>query len=246
MTVPPTLPLPPSPLATDTATAPPQQHQQNPTTSDPPIVNTVVDMTTLLQNSTPAVGSQRSAFAALHTAGSTAGYTGISSLTTNRSGSTSRRSRRTTTDEVQDADSDDADTDDEAGYQLNPDDGFWNNNSLNEEEVQVRDDNDDDASNTTPIVIDPPIPLTGAVPDLGALIAPCTDFPFTALTEEQANEWAAANPPQKLYNGESGLKRGVAATFDTPLQAFARSGFTPELIRKYTKNSNRYVATKTG
>ena len=120
---------------------------------------------------------------------------------------------------------------------MNPSDGFWNNTMDLAPVDEREDEQEDNASNTTPVGT----ATVSRGPDLGTLIAACTDFPFTELTEEEANEWMRTNPPPKLYNGDSGLKRGVASSFDTPLEAFARSGFSPELITKYTANSNRYV-----
>jgi len=207
----------------------------------------IVDMTTLLQTTTTPAASQRSAFAALHTAGSVAGYTGISSLTSATGGSTTTRrttpanTRRTrNNNEAGCYDSDDEYTDDEAGYELNPLDGFWNNTGGGDlEAMDELSDTGDNASTASPVAF---ATVGAQVPDLGTLIGACTEFPFTELTPEEANEWMHTNSPQKLYNGESGLKRGVASSFDTALEAFARSGFTPELIMKYTVNSNRYVS----
>ena len=43
---------------------------------------------------------------------------------------------------------------------------------------------------------------------------------------------------QKIYSGDSGLRRGVAYFFKTPLEAFQRAGSSLTLVEQWTKNSN--------
>ena len=64
----------------------------------------------------------------------------------------------------------------------------------------------------------------------------CTDFNFQEVQREDA---ARMSRPRKLYDGRSGLKRTVAASFDTPLGAFQKAGFNEELVLHYTRNSNK-------
>jgi len=116
-------------------------------------------MTTVLQNQQTPAASQRSAFAALHTAGLATGYTGISSLTSRTASAGGNRGRRNTNNQSNQeqtiVDSDDEDTDDEAGYELNPHDGFWNNNDAAElplDEGSVNAHDDDNDSNMSPVV----------------------------------------------------------------------------------------------
>jgi hypothetical protein len=66
----------------------------------------------------------------------------------------------------------------------------------------------------------------------------CKTFNFTTVSEE---EGATMDFRQKIYTGETGLRRGVAHSFTTPVEAFQRAGFTQELIRRWTKNTNAYV-----
>jgi hypothetical protein len=209
---------------------------------------------------TPAA-SRRSAFAALPTAGSASAYTAISSLGhSNRStllddsnhapphrGRTARRTRTETGDSSQ-YDSDDDDTDDEAGYELNRTNGFWNiqtNEVLLREQMDTLDIGDEDDGNESLVSGSTPIgtsSLPPAVPDFGNLIAECNEFHFKEITtEEEAEDYMRLHPLPKLYDGETGLKRGVAASFNTPLEALRQAGMTPDLISRYTKNSNRYV-----
>ena len=140
-------------------------------------------------------------------------------------------------------DSDDDNTEDEVEYQIDPQDGFWNP-SIEEENMlrllQIQelniDGNDDGHSTCASPVFGTSI-VSPAVPDLGALIQNCTDFQFEELSPEALA--AEVIVPQPIYEGESGLKRGVAGSFRTPLEAFRKAGFTPDLISRYTQNSNK-------
>ena len=128
---------------------------------------------------------------------------------------------------------------------MNPLDGFWNP-SVEEENVLrllriqelTLDDNDD--------VLPCPSPVFGtsaisaAFSNLGGLIQECTDFQFEEIgTDALAAAIAAGHKPQPIYDGESGLKRGVAGSFRTPLEAFRKCGFSHDLLARYTQNSNK-------
>jgi hypothetical protein len=63
----------------------------------------------------------------------------------------------------------------------------------------------------------------------------CSNFQFQEVTREQS---ASMEPPQKTYDGPSGLHRNVSHFFQTPLGAFRRAGFTEEMVGHWTCNSN--------
>ena len=72
--------------------------------------------------------------------------------------------------------------------------------------------------------------------DYAELLKNCTEFDFQLVTPGQER---IVDQAQKIYDGESGLRRGVAYSFHSPFQAFQRCGFTPQLVAHYTVNSNR-------
>jgi hypothetical protein len=106
-------------------------------------------------------------------------------------------------------DSDEDNTDDEDEYDVDFSENFWQSreqlrqmvDQLGEDEVL--DDYDDDAV---------PAEVTTGLPQL----QDCKVFEFAELTPEQAANMSSA---QKLYEAESGLWRGVATSFATPLEA---------------------------
>ena len=238
------------------------------------------EINVLVAENTPAP-SQRMAFAAVHTAGSTSLYSAgaISSLGhSNRSRYTrtlegtilaideqditsppvpvaatpppplppmtsrttrTRANTRTVGAASQRAraagryDSDDDNTDGEAEYQMDPHDGFWNP-SIEEEnilrllrtqELNLFEDDDDGLSTTEDNPVFGTSTVRPAVSDLGTLIQNCTDFQFEELGMDALAAETLLTPPQPLYVGESGLRRGVAGSFSTPLEAFRKAGF---------------------
>ena len=209
----------------------------------------IIDME--IVNTPAAQSMQRKAFASLHTAGSASGYTEISSLgNSNRSQAAAPpRAVRKTRSTVDEYDTDDADTEGEAEYEMNLQDGLWNIMTNQDEDllrrIRINELNvsDEDDENTSHVSTASPIgtaSVSAAVPDYGTLLQNCTDFHFEEIkTKSEAEEWMRAHPPPKIYDGESGLKRGVAASFETPLGALRKAGLTPELVARYTYNSNR-------
>jgi hypothetical protein len=165
------------------------------------------------------------------------GVSGISSLGQSQGSSRSSRTQRTrhiTTTTGDGTNSDEEDTDNEDNYQVDFSENFWQSR----EELQEMVQND--------LVDEEVLGVEGDVDscpdhagqfDFARMLRDCSDFDFTELTEEEANEMPV---PPEIYSGESGLKRGVACTFDTPLGAFQRSGFTKLLVERWTDNSNRY------
>jgi hypothetical protein len=83
-------------------------------------------------------------------------------------------------------------------------------------------------------------PMDAPQEDYARLIRDCNDFCFTELSPLDA---AAMPPPQKLYEGESGLKRGgVWNLFMTPFEAFrSRQGWLYRRTGRslVDKNSNK-------
>jgi hypothetical protein len=45
---------------------------------------------------------------------------------------------------------------------------------------------------------------------------------------------------QRIYGGDSGLRRGVACSFSTPMGAVHQAGLTNELVARWVKNSNKF------
>lgn len=231
---------------------PPPPLLQMPQPIPPPPLGIVLIDTTPLAAAAEPLGatttpvSQRKAFASLHTAQSASGYTEISSLGhSNQSRRSGSGKTRSTTDPF---DSDGADTEDEDDYELDVNGGLWNVMTDQDEDVlrliridelNISDkDNDSDQSST-----DSPVGAASVSPactDYGTLLQHCSTFEFTELkTEEEREQWMQDNPPPKIYDGETGLKRGVAASFETPLGALERAGLTQELISNYTRFSNK-------
>ena len=73
--------------------------------------------------------------------------------------------------------------------------------------------------------------------DYASMLKDCSEFNFVPLTPKEAD---AMPLPPKIYDEEkSGLRKNVAASFDTPLGAFRKSGFTADMISRWTINSNQ-------
>jgi len=154
-----------------------------------------------------------------------------------------RRSRRkeTTTkassSEEDDAFSDADLTDGDDTYELDISKNFWRHRQElkernspsrdNEEEDNIDDDSEEDFDENSPL----------DQYDLAQLLRNCIEFPFTEVTPEEANNMP---PPQKVYDGPSGLKKGIHEKIKTPFDAFQMSGLTHRLILRMTKNSNKY------
>ena len=72
--------------------------------------------------------------------------------------------------------------------------------------------------------------------DIASLLRDATNFGFTEVLPDAVQNMA---PPETIYNAPSGLKEGIANLIRTPFDAFRHSGFTEELISRWTKNSNK-------
>ena len=155
---------------------------------------------------TPSI-SQRQAFASMHTMGSVP--------TTNSSGSGSNERnvrgrvtaartvvtrRRSQNDD--DYDSDDYDTDGEDRYDVDFTENFWQQRSQIQDMVNEGDDDEEvpEEDEETRIVFPDELHRHQ---DLSNFLEQCTDFEFIELTSEEA---AAMPPPQKIYDGETGLQ----------------------------------------
>lgn len=126
-------------------------------------------------------------------------------------------------------DSDD-DTDGEDLYEVDHAQNFWQ--SRQELQQMIRDeivDDDEDDGDVADVV------PTGIQPDYGVALRDCSEFQFEEVIGGQANNMA---PPEKIYDAPSGLRKVVAHSFTSLLDAFCRAGFTLELIARWTKNSN--------
>jgi hypothetical protein len=163
----------------------------------------------------------------------------------------SSRTRRTrgplsVLDEAQEQDSDDNETDDEAGYDVNFHENFWQSRATVKEIVNVFEDDGDQQSsfmtrNSGADSRDGQQVGAGDL-DYGALLRDCSDFQFREISreDEEADCDGVMSPPPKIYNEEmSGLRRGIASAFDSPITAFRQAGFTLQLVARWTKNSNR-------
>jgi hypothetical protein len=114
-------------------------------------------------------------------------------------------------------------------YDVNFNENFWQTTtSLDDPVVALEEEGEDPDC--------PCCPASAPVNDYARLLEGCTRFDFCQLTGEQAERMP---PPQKLYDGDSGLKRNVANQFQSPLGAFRRAGCTEELVAHWTTNSNR-------
>jgi hypothetical protein len=142
-------------------------------------------------------------------------------------------------------DSDDDNTLEEAEFQMNPSDGFWTpsaeeQNVLRLLRIQELSLDDDDDISPCPSPVFGTSFVNPSFSDLGTLIQECTDFQFEEIgTEALAAAIAAGHKAQPIYDGESGLRRGVAGSFRTPLEAFRKCGFSHDLVARYTQNSNK-------
>jgi hypothetical protein len=175
--------------------------------------------------------TQRAAFAALHTAGY---VSGLSSFGNSETHSRSDRRRQTSARlRIEENDSDDGDTEHKDNYKVDLSQNF----SQSRHELQSLiegeycDDMDKDDNSVT-------VRNEESVLDYGRHLEKCSDFNFVELTREEAGRM---EPPAKVYSGESGLCRGVAGRFSTPLGAFRASGFTMHLVLRWTFSSNKYV-----
>jgi hypothetical protein len=182
---------------------------------------------------TPAP-TQHAAFAALHTAGSVSGLSSFgNSETTSRSDRRRRTSARLRNQIEEENDSDDGDTDNEDNYEVDFTQNFWQSRRELQSliEGEYCDDLDEDDNSVM-------VRNQESVLDYGRHLEKCSDFNFVELTREEADRM---EPPGKVYSGESGLRRGVAGRFSTPLGAFRASGFTMHLVLRWTLSSNKYV-----
>ena len=184
---------------------------------------------------TPAP-SQRATFAAMYTAGSVSGVSGISSLGQSlegeaAAGSTTPPRPRTRRQRTEDYDSDHEDTDAEDNYEVDFSENFWLSRRLQQQLVAEEDD-DVYGSDDEEIII----PHNTQDNDYGQAVKECPPFNFRPVSPEEA---ATLSMDQKIYDGESGLKRGVARSFSTPLRAVQRAGLTTELVARWVKNSNK-------
>lgn len=199
-----------------------------------------------------------SAFAALHTAASRTSISSLGNSAPSRQNvdedflfpnpqqqQRARASRRRRTrhgnedEEVDEVDSDQSDTDQEDQYEVDFTQNFWQSRherqSMIEEQGDIRfvDGGDDDSIHE---VVLASCPLDAPQEDYARLLRDCNEFRFTELTPLES---ATMPPPQKIYEGESGLRRGVWKQFETPFEAFRQAGFTQELVAHWTKNSNK-------
>jgi hypothetical protein len=188
--------------------------------------------------------SQDSSFAAILTAaGSSSAVSSLSvGVDTPSIGVTGRqtrnRSTRSTRSQVE-PDSDDSMTDDEDEYQVDFSENFWESRRETQRIVDEAEDEPDEL--VTPqddfaaMSDDDEEASPSQSNDYARLLRPCTDFIFEEMTAEEAQQMM--DPPQ-VYQGERGLKQGVAALFTTPLEALRQSGLSERMVSHWTYNSN--------
>lgn len=189
---------------------------------------------TLPDTTTPGP-SLNAAFAYIYTAGSS--VSGVSTLTrsdttTMESGSHRSRSTRSNNNN-EDYDSDQYPTDDEDEYEVDHHENFWQSRSMTQEMVEQETYVDDQLDGD---VVSCPADCDAT--DFARMLKDCKEFDFVEL---DADDMATMPSPQKIYAGETGLKQGVAKSFQTPLGAFRKCGFTLDMVKHWVTNSNRYV-----
>ena len=216
--------IPPTPVA--------QPNIPHPTTlDDPPLVVEAPVLETPAPSQRPAA-----AFAALRTAGSSSGASSHdNSEQFDRQPAPRRLSTRVSRQSsLEENDSDENDTDDEDAYEVDFSQNFWRSRQDLQEMV-----GGDVLLETDPVGECDDVescPNNVDQNDYACLLKDCTEFQFDELSFQEA---ATMQPPPKIYGGESGLRRTVAGSFDTPLGAFRKGGFTEELVRHWTMNSNK-------
>jgi hypothetical protein len=166
----------------------------------------------------------RQAAAALYTAGTSASIStlGVASAMASRQSST-----RSTTEE--DQDSDDDITEGEDDFAVDFSQSFW---ASREQNLNMGSDGAFDEHDGGDVEY---CPYNAERTDYARLLKDVVDFQFEEIQPEDA---AAIGTPPNIYDGESGLRRGVASTFDSPFEAFRKSGFTEALVAKYVMHSN--------
>lgn len=140
-------------------------------------------------------------------------------------------------------DSDDDVTVGDDAFDLDVYENFWRNQLKESRYFFQRNEDEDDLGADDPGAL----PITDTTDtnmadhfDVASLLQNCTEFGFTEVSPDEAKSML---PQPKIYDQPFRLKRGVAASIFTPLDAFRRSGFTEELVATWTQNSNKYVQT---
>jgi hypothetical protein len=192
-----------------------------------PIAPTPIRNEILTPLLTPAP-NLREALAALHTAGSIQTSGSDSMLLPQRVRPSTRASSP-----PEENDSDNEITDAEDEYEVDFNDNFWRNREelrelVDEEAVVPNEDDEAEDAVTCPPGADSC--------DYARLLKNVTEFQFREVSPSEAE---LMDDPPKIYDGESGLQRGVSSSFHTPFGSFRRSGFTEELVLRWTMNSNK-------
>jgi len=133
---------------------------------------------------------------------------------------------------LREPDSDDEVTIGEDTYELNRDENFWHERHLLWEDMQRMEEEADEEEEQED---EDECNLLGPV-DISELLRSATNFGFTEVLPEDVPNIVE---PQPIYNAPFGLKEGIADLIQTPLDAFRHSGFTEELVARWTKNSNK-------
>ena len=201
--------LPPPGISTGTTTAPPIQV----------VLEIPIEILQTPEHTT------RQAAAALYTAGSTSAS--ISTLGVASAMASRRSATRSTTQD--DQDSDDNSTQGEDEFVVDFSQNFW---ASREQNLNMGEDGAFDEHDGGDVEY---CPYQAERTDYARLLKDVIDFQFQEIRPEDA---AAIGRPPKLYEGESGLRRGVASTFDTPFESFRKAGFTERVVATYVMHSN--------
>jgi hypothetical protein len=148
---------------------------------------------------TPRAPSQRANFAALHTAASISGRSGISTLTQSIQAQPSHRrvTTRATVLSSEEKDSDDDDTVEEDEYVVDFTQNFWESRRQLQEMVREDVFDDDMLGSEGDVSTCPP---NCEINDYAELLKNCTEFDFQLVTPGQAR---IVDQAQKIYDGES-------------------------------------------
>jgi hypothetical protein len=143
---------------------------------------------------------------------------------------TGRRSTRSTL-RLRSPDSDDELTIGEDNFEVNDEENFWDPGHplLDGDDADSFNSHQDDDDDTVGDVAAAPL-------DIASLLRDATNFGFTEVLPDAVQNMP---PPETIYNAPSGLKEGVANLIQTPFDAFRHSGFTEEMLSRWTKNSNK-------
>lgn len=136
-------------------------------------------------------------------------------------------------------DSDDEVTVGDDTYELDVDENFWEvrrqlrQQAQEEEEAEDEDAVDDDDRGTR---TNNDSRFNSNSNSLTELLDGAKDFNFVEFPYPPTEPLPK---PPKIFDQRSGIKSGVKDAIHTPFDAFRKSGFTEQLIQRWTKNSNK-------